>query len=324
VRWDERQAEKANIVANKAGGGWDFDTLANEFDTTDLLEWGFEPFELGIDDKAGTDNDAEPQIDRAEELREKWGVESGQLWRLPSRTPGQEHRLICGDCTDAAVVERVMGGELASLGVNDPPYNVAQDTQLYAQNRSKALSKLANSQWDKGFDPVPALSAMLTTLDSDAWCYVFTAHNLFGGIFDWMNQAYAKTSFCVWCKPNPMPSLAKNTWTFGVELCLYGKNGSPIFNYPDGEHCLNWWPFAKYSDGTHPTQKTLQVIEHIIKHCSAEGDRLSDLFLGSGTTLIAAENLSRQCRAVEISPGYVAVALERYATAFGIEPELVV
>ena len=66
--------------------------------------------------------DADPQIDRAEELRQKWGVEPGQLWRMASRTPGQEHRLICGDCTDAVTVERVMGGEKADMVFTSPPY----------------------------------------------------------------------------------------------------------------------------------------------------------------------------------------------------------
>ena len=65
--------------------------------------------------------DAEPQIDRAEELRQKWGVETGQLWQLG------EHRLICGDCTDAAVVERVMGGEKAVLLHADPPYGMGKE-----------------------------------------------------------------------------------------------------------------------------------------------------------------------------------------------------
>ncbi len=64
--------------------------------------------------------DVEPQIDRAEELRQKWGVESGQMWRLG------EHRIICGDCTDAAVVARVMGGEKAALCFTSPPYNAGK------------------------------------------------------------------------------------------------------------------------------------------------------------------------------------------------------
>jgi hypothetical protein len=123
VRWDEKTAEEANIRANKAGGTWDFDILADNFELDDLLEWGFEPFELGLDDTEAEEPAEDPgaQIDRAEELREKWGVVSGQLWRLG------DHRLICGDCTDPAVVARVMGGEKADCTVTDPPYGVGVD-----------------------------------------------------------------------------------------------------------------------------------------------------------------------------------------------------
>jgi len=67
--------------------------------------------------------DADPQTNRADELRETWGVELGQMWRLPSRVEGQEHRLICGDCTDQDVVDRVMGGEVGRLEFSDPPYD---------------------------------------------------------------------------------------------------------------------------------------------------------------------------------------------------------
>jgi site-specific DNA-methyltransferase (adenine-specific) len=73
----------------------------------------------------------------------------------------------------------------------------------------------------------------------------------------------------------------------------------------------------------HNAAKPLALLSVFIDASSDEGDALFDPFLGSGTTIIAAENLSRQCRAVEISPGYVAVALERYAAAFNIEPELI-
>jgi len=120
----EREAEELAIRLNKNTGDWDFDALANNFELDDLLEWGFDKQELDLDLWADEPpEDVEPQIDKAEELREKWGVESGQLWKLG------EHRLICGDCTDKAVVERVMGGEKADLVITDPPYNVAYSSR---------------------------------------------------------------------------------------------------------------------------------------------------------------------------------------------------
>ena len=79
---------------------------------------------VAVTGEAEAVQDAEPQVDRAEELRQKWGVEPGQLWQLG------EHRLICGDCTDAAVVARVMGGEKAALCVTSPPYGVGKDYEV--------------------------------------------------------------------------------------------------------------------------------------------------------------------------------------------------
>ena len=79
----DKEVEELNIRLNKNTGSWDFDTLANEFELDDLLEWGFDKGELDLDlwaDEAP--EDVEPQIDKAEELRVKWGVESGQLWGL--------------------------------------------------------------------------------------------------------------------------------------------------------------------------------------------------------------------------------------------------
>jgi DNA modification methylase len=136
VRWDTKTAEKANIVANKAGGTWDFDILGNEWEIDELLEWGFEPFELGLDDTEAEEPAEDPgaQVDRAEELREKWDVHPGQLWQLG------EHRLICGDCTDADVVARLMGGEKAVLCHADPPYGMGKENDgiandnLYREN----------------------------------------------------------------------------------------------------------------------------------------------------------------------------------------------
>src|SRR5512139_1718606 len=118
---EEKEREKLTVFLHKgAAGEWDFDTLANEFELDDLLEWGFDKKELDLDLWAGeTAEDPGAQMDKAEELREKWGVETGQLWQLG------EHRLICGDCTDRAVVERVMGDDRAEMVWTDPPYGVS-------------------------------------------------------------------------------------------------------------------------------------------------------------------------------------------------------
>jgi len=272
------------------------------------------------DEGSGAD-DPGAQIDRAAELQEQWQVKRGDLWIIPSKSGKGEHRLLCGDSTDADDVTRVMAGEKSGLMVTDPPYNVAQDTELYAQNRSKALKELAQSDWDYGFDPLLFLEATKDILAPDSWQYVFTAHHMFGAIFEWLNTRHAKAGFCVWCKPNPMPSLTKRTWTFAVELCLFGKSGSPIFNFPDDGHCLNWWAINKLSDGNHPTQKPVEVISHIIDHCSVRADIVVDCFCGSGTTIVACEQLGRQARTIEIEPKYVAVTLERLKQ-MGLEPQL--
>ena len=117
---DERR--KLVITAHVgAVGGWDWDKLS-AWDTSDLREWGMDADALKTwnadvgqltamleSEKPAPVEDAEPAIDRADELRVKWGIETGQLWQLG------EHRLICGDCTDRAVVERVMGGGAGGL-----------------------------------------------------------------------------------------------------------------------------------------------------------------------------------------------------------------
>ena len=119
VRWTARQCDRANIVANKRGGTWDFDILADQFEQDDLLAWGFEPFELGIDEtEAKGGADTEPQTDRAEELRQLWGTAPGQLWELGA------HRLLCASCLEPESISRLLGGETPAMIFADPPYGV--------------------------------------------------------------------------------------------------------------------------------------------------------------------------------------------------------
>ena len=274
------------------------------------------------------ESDAEPQIDRAEELRQEWGVEPGQLWRLPSRTPGQEHRLICGDCTDAAVVERVMGDQLAQMIFTDPPYGVdvaggshdPRDTQNYRSGNTiegdtlddDALSKL----WGDAFREAQRVcvpGAVVYACFSDLRAYPSLRGLVAAGIY--------QSQFVIWAKQQMV--FSRKDYHPQHEPIIYGWMPGAAHNAVRSRDKTTLWQIDRpmRSDKEHPTQKPVDLPRRAIENHDAP--ILYDPFLGSGTTIIAAENLSRQCRAVEISPAYCAVALQRYCDAFGITPELI-
>ena len=308
-------------------------TILHEIETPDsdlqqmLADMAEEAGITGFGDDGMESLDAEPQTDRAEELRQKWGVEIGQMWRLPSRTEGQEHRLICEDCTDRDVVDRVMGREKASSIITDPPYNLASHNTLYAKDaptQQKTYKALSESDWDKNFDIKSIWNSLLFCSGENCSIYIFTSSHMAPDIWEFMNTHCRYNSYCIWAKPNPAPSLSKKHWTWATELVCYGVIGSPVFNFPSSGHALSYWEFTSPSHTTsHPTEKPVKIVEHPMKHHSQKGDIVVDLFLGSGTTMIASENLARQCRAVEIDPKFVSVALQRYEDTFGITPELI-
>ncbi len=263
------------------------------------------------------DQDAEPQIDRAEELRQQWGVELGQLWRLPSRTPGQEHRLICGDCTDAAVVEHVMGGELAHMIFTDPPYGVNYDGGM--KKRKELEGDHVGTDIYAGALPVLAQAA-----DGEAPLYLWYADGHAAAAAAAAAAAgYQITAQIIWAK-NHAQFVTSAHYKGKHEPCYYGhkRNKSARWHGPNNEVTL--WEYDRSPrNDYHPTQKPVEVAVRAIRNSTESGQIVIDGFLGGGTTLIAAENLARQCRACEISPGYVAVALQRYLDAFDIEAELV-
>src|SRR3990172_13108234 len=134
----EKEREKLTIYLHKgAAGERDFDVLANEFELGDLLDWGFDKKELDLDLwLPEPPEDPGAQMDRAEELREKWGVELGQLWEVG------RHRIICGDCTDRAGGERILDIQPGMM-VTDPPYGVEYDPGWRNEAAEKGLISFA-------------------------------------------------------------------------------------------------------------------------------------------------------------------------------------
>jgi len=300
----DKEVEELNIRLNKNTGSWDFDTLANEFELDDLLEWGFDKGELDLglwaDDAP---EDVEPQIDKAQELRVKWGVESGQLWQLG------EHRLICGDCTDKAVVERVMGGEKAELTLTDPPYGidvVPDSGEIGWSTKQAKVSKFSKVIND---DKLMDVSFLLDTADKVA---------IFGGQY-FAHYLPKAGRWLVWDKD--FTDAERDFVPFSeCELVWSNIPGVAVKKYK----CRSMGYSREGETGSreHPNQKPIIVISSIVGDFSKSGDIVYDPFLGSGTTLIACERLGRKCRAVEISPAYVALAIQRWVDVTGGVPEL--
>lgn len=309
---DER---KELVISLHAGavGSWDWQVVSG-WDAPKMKDWGMDKDLL-----KGWNNDAnnlkemlkaqEPEtvdapadVDRAAELLEKWQVQTGDLWQIG------DHRLICGDCTDAAVVARVMGGGRADCMWTDPPYGVsytggAKEREPIENDGDITVAtqgiKLASDFIKLG--GVVYLAAPAARL------------NEFWSLF--VDAGFHYSTLLVWVKNNMAGGWGDYRgayenifygWREGASHYWCGaRDKSTVFNYDKPS-----------SSDEHPTMKPVELVQEHLSNSTVLGDVVYDPFVGSGTTLVACENLSRRCRAIEISPAYVAVALERMSQAF--------
>jgi DNA modification methylase len=258
----------------------------------------------------------EPQIDRAAELQKKWGTELGQLWVVPSVKGEGEHRVLCGDSTKAEDVERVMGGAVPFLMVTDPPYGVEYDSTI----RSAAIThgKILGddrADWGEAWALFPGAVA-----------YVWHASEF----HDIVKASLEEAGLCwkvqiIWTKKGAYP-MGRSGYHWAHEPCMVACRDGIDWRFTDDRTQTTVWEYVPPGDPygrgdsrePHPTQKPIDCMANPIRN---HGGNVYDPFLGSGTTAIAAEQLSRLCYGIEISPAYVAVILERLTDA-GLTPRL--
>jgi DNA modification methylase len=322
----DRERQEAIIRLRKNTGEFDPDALLNWYEADDLKDWGFDEKELTkIGFEFGGGGDAEPEIDRAEELLEKWGVKPGDLWQIG------DHRLICGDCTDAATVARVMGGERAAFSVTSPPYPGAE----MWETEGEKLVKVGNDCLLIMRDVIEN-GAAIAWNTSDIPCgQAGVQPNPSRDTMAALSMGWTKRAEIVWEKglsylPAPWNTRRPTVPNSTHELILIFYNGERLPREKEGklnEDELLWnresvWRIspAKASEENHIAPFPAELSQRCISLFTFENDLVYEPFSGSGTTLVACENLRRRCRAIEISPAYVAVALERMSAAFeGIE-----
>ena len=253
-------------------------------------------------------------VERAKELREKWGVESGQAWTIPSGSvPGSAHRIVCGDATVATDAERCLDGTTPQLMVTDPPYGVSYDADW--RNRdllgARAAGKVRNddrADWREAWALFPGDVAYVW--HGSTHCAV-------------VQQSLEATGFTIrsqiiWAKDSLVISRGHYHWQH--EPCWYAVRAKGRWSGDRSQTTL-WRIGHRNSDTGHSTQKPVECMRRPIENNSVWGDSVYDPFLGSGTTLVAAEEVGRLCHGLEIDPGYVAVALER-AAGMDLSPRL--
>jgi DNA modification methylase len=316
---------RAYILADnrlaETGGGWDADMLAAEVEAIDweeLESFGLDDMDLGeilAEAERGSegDADAEAQIDRAEELNQTWGVKAGDLWLVG------EHRLVCGDSTKAEDVAKVLGDARPVLMVTDPPYGVEYDANWRNEaDRANGKPYGARAVGRVTNDDRADWSAAWKLFCGDVayiWHASLHSHEVAASI---LAVGFSMRAMIIWAKNQLCISRGHYHWKH--EPCWYAVKNGRTANWIGDRKQNTLWEIEKpqASETGHSTQKPVECMARPIRNHDAP--EVYDPFLGSGTTMVAAQNLSRKCYGLEISPAYCAVILQRMADAFpGIE-----
>lgn len=307
-----KEDEKAlNIALNKITGQWDEALLADLL--LDLQEsdfsldlTGFEPPE--IDDILSNVHDkelSEDEFDVEEELKKPTVSRHGDIWQLG------KHRVICGDSTKAETYKQLLDDRKANLVVTDPPYNVDVE---------ETAGKILNDNMSDG-DFYQFLLSMFTQVENhmedDASIYVFHADT------EGLNfrKAFKDAGFylsgcCIWKKNSLV--LGRSPYQWQHEPCLYGwkKKGKHQW-FSDRKQTTIWEYDRPNSSKDHPTMKPIQLMAYPIQNSSMRGTVVLDPFLGSGSTLIAADQTGRICYGIELDEKFVDVIVKRYIEVTG-------
>ena len=298
-----------NTLALQAG--WSEELLASELawlrdESFDLDLIGFDATELERL-LAIADGEAEPDgaEDQVPEPPEEPVSKPGDLWVLGN------HRLLCGDATVLADVERVLGGQLADMTFCDPPYNVDYANTPKDKLRGKHRPIL-NDNLGGGFEAflVDACTNILAVTKGAVYVCMSSSE------LDTLQRAFAAaggkwSTFVIW---------AKSTFTLGradyqrqYEPILYGWKDGADHYWCGARNQGDVWFFDKpVRNDLHPTMKPVALVERAIRNSSKSRDIVLDPFGGSGSTLIACEKVGRQARLIELDPKYVDVMVLRW------------
>ncbi|QQR55032.1 DNA modification methylase [Candidatus Peregrinibacteria bacterium] len=332
---EEERERELNLRLNRNQGAWDMELLRN-FDISLLLDVGFDDSDLQHiwDDVIETEDD---NFNVDEELKNITPfVQDGDLWELGS------HRLICGDSTNKETLDKLLEGRKVGFVTADPPYNIGLDYNKGIGTKgkyggTKVDDDKTDTQYEEFLENCLSNAKDHTLLDAHFFCW---SDERYIGL---IQRVYQKLEIgnkrvCIWLKNNQM-STPQVAFHKVFEPCIYGIRGDPFlsqyhtaFNevmnkevgtgnklHGDVLDMMSVWLEKRLPSNAyeHPTAKPPTLYEKAIRRCTKPGDFILELFGGSGSTLIAAEQLKRSCFLVELDPLFCSLIIKRYEKLTG-------
>jgi DNA modification methylase len=298
----EEETRRFIIADNVGFGEHDWEMLANEWNTEELEDWGLEgfPFEEVTELEAEEDDYTEPdniQVD----------VVLGDLIEIG------EHRLLCGDSTCSDTVAKLMNGNKADMVFTDPPYLMDFTGGIHADGSKSFNSKhggIKNDKMDKSkeADFLDAINSNIQLFCNGAF-YIFFYRLKLGDYFASLERTGLQIrALITWDKGNH--TLSNSDYMSKCEHIFYGWVNE--HNFYGGNNGMDIWNIPRtQKNELHPTMKPIPLCEKAINDASKINDLVFDLFLGSGSTMVAAHQLKRKCYGMELDPKYCQVIIDR-------------
>ena len=283
----EKQQREFIIKDNVGFGEWEWDDLANEWDTEKLEDWGLDlPVDLKVEELEAEEDDYEIP----DEI--KTDIVLGDLIEIG------EHRLLCGDSTDSEQVAKLMNGEKADMVFTDPPYGISYDSKDSKHNI------ILN-------DDTFLLEWMPQVLEhSKGFIFMWTSYQVVGKWIQLTKEYFGDiTNMIIWSKGGGGLGDLYKRFATDFEIALVWNRNETL----KGKRIGSVWDIPKDFGGSymHPTQKPIKLMSEGIENCSLKNQIILDLFLGSGSTMAAAHQLKRKCYGMELDAKYCQVIVER-------------
>jgi len=320
--WSEDQKRAYMLADNQlaAAAGWDEALLRSELEALDatpvaLESLGFSDHDLARFLNRGGEEPPEVQI----KVPDDPIAALGDVWQL-----GQ-HRVACGDSTDAAIVAALMDGARPHLMVTDPPYGVEYDANWRngakradgSKDGARALGKVKNddrADWQEAWD----------LFEGDV-AYVWHASMFIAEVLQSLQASnFQYRAQLIWDKGQI--AIGRGHYHWRHEPCWYvvRKGRKAHWTGSRKEHSVWDIPKPRASETGHSTQKPIECMARPMRNNSKRGDKVYDPFLGSGTSVIAAEQEGRICYGIELNPAYVDIIIARWEQKTGKKAERVI